>query len=57
MKQDNGEKIDVAVGKVADMVAASAHDPQKVLHLSQAVLNLSHAKVNLSTADKPTNQK
>jgi hypothetical protein len=57
MNQDNGEKIDAAVGKVADMVAASAHDSQKALHLSQAVLNLSHAKLNLSTAVKPANQK
>jgi hypothetical protein len=57
MNQDNGEKIDAAVGKVADMVAASAHDSQKALHLSQAVLNLSHAKLNLITAVKPANQK
>jgi hypothetical protein len=56
MSQDSGEKIDTALVKAADMVAASTHDAQKALHLSQAVLNLAHAKA-IVQGTKPSTSK
>ena len=41
--EDLNEKIDAAIGKMAEQVKAQP-DSQKSLHCSQAALNLAHTK-------------
>lgn len=47
MSDDLHDKLDSAIGKMADLVKAQP-DSQKSLHCSQAALNLAHTKSILS---------
>lgn len=60
MMDELEEKVNKALARCLDQVAAATQDTTKAMHYSQAAQNLSHVKINLEsmkTLGKPTVKK
>lgn len=56
MEQELYEKIDLAIGKLAEQVKAQP-DAQKALHFSQSALNLAQTRAVLEGTKPPSSAK